>query len=182
MGRVKRVAVLFFLFGFLFLIFVAGVRAQGGDLWEEVEGSASARTSADETAIVDYVLPYPGILPDSPLWVIKALRDKVVGLFMFDPVQKGYYNLHLADKYLAAGIALKNYGKTELGEKTLVLAEEHLGRALTENAKARSRNIDTATLEAKLSRAAVKHREATAKAEEIYNRVRKLFEQKLPSL
>jgi hypothetical protein len=59
-------------------------------------------------AAVDYKLPYPGIMPDSPLWPLKDLRDKTIGLFLFDPVTKARYHLLQADKRFAAGLALKN--------------------------------------------------------------------------
>ncbi len=153
----------------------------------EVEGTA---TPAAEVKKIDYVLPYPGVLPDSPLWPIKDLRDKVIGLFVFDPVAKGQYNLHLADKRLAAGMALIDGGKRELGLRTLVSAEQYLSKALEKDVEARLRKIDTATLDAQLSKAVRKHmeiisekagEEALRDATNIYNRIRKLFEGKLPS-
>lgn len=159
----------------------------------EVEGAA---TPAAQAKKVNYDLPYPGILPDSPLWVVKDLRDKFFGLIIFDPVAKGHYNLKLADKRLAAGIALIDGGKKELGVKTFISAEKYLAKAVSEELTAKSKGQDTATLDGQLSVASTKHleilseklvesqnnvllEEAIGVASDVYNRVKKVFEDKL---
>ena len=61
---------------------------------------------------VSYDLPYPGILPDNPLYFLKALRDNVINLFITDPYKKAEYDLLMADKRLVSARALvdkKNY-------------------------------------------------------------------------
>lgn len=74
---------------------------------------------------VEYYLPYPGILPDSPFYVLKVLRDKVVSWTIQDPVQKSFYLLLLSDKRLAAGQVLINSGKEEIGANTLMQSGEY---------------------------------------------------------
>jgi hypothetical protein len=71
---------------------------------------------------VDYKLPYPGILPNNPLWPVKDLRDKAISLFIFDSVTKAQYYLRQADKRFAAGLALND-------KEVLRWAYEYLGEA-----------------------------------------------------
>lgn len=74
---------------------------------------------------VEYNLPYPGILPDSPLYILKVFRDDVVTWMIQDPIQKSFYLLLLSDKRLAAGQVLINSGKEEVGANTLLQSEEY---------------------------------------------------------
>lgn len=79
---------------------------------------------------VEYGLPYPGLLPDSPFYIFKVLRDRVTLAVIRDPVKKAFYSLFLADKRLAAGEVLINSGKVALGVTTLVQAEGYYTRAV----------------------------------------------------
>lgn len=54
----------------------------------------------------DYMLPYPGILPDNPLYIFKAMRDKVISILISDPKSKTSFDLLQADKRLAAAFAM----------------------------------------------------------------------------
>ncbi|HSW97310.1 MAG TPA: hypothetical protein VLF89_05800, partial [Candidatus Saccharimonadales bacterium] len=38
-----------------------------------------------ENKQIQYDLPYPGLLPDNPLYSLKVLRDKIVEFFISDP-------------------------------------------------------------------------------------------------
>lgn len=70
-----------------------------------------------QSASLDYSLPYPGILPDNPLYVFKTLRDKLVSFFISDPLKKAQFDLLTADKRLSSAISLVDE------EKKYVLAE-----------------------------------------------------------
>lgn len=52
---------------------------------------------------VSYDLPYPGILPDNPLYPLKAFRDKIVSFFITDAKKQAQFDLLQADKRLVAG-------------------------------------------------------------------------------
>ena len=52
-----------------------------------VTATASANPSPTPTAN-NYAFPYPGVLPDSPLWLIKAARDRILLWLTFDKVGK----------------------------------------------------------------------------------------------
>lgn len=79
---------------------------------------------------IEYSLPYPGLLPDSPLYIFKVLRDRVTLAVIRDPVKKAFYNLFLADKRLAAAEVLINSGKVGLGVTTVVQVEGYYARAV----------------------------------------------------
>ena len=72
-------------------------------------------------AAIDYTLPYPGILPDNPLYFLKDLRDKIIEFLISDPVNKAEFYILQADKKLNMGITLSGMGKTT--EANTILAQ-----------------------------------------------------------
>jgi len=121
----------------------------------------------------DYALPYPGVLPDSPVWIAKDWRDRIVSWFIFDKEKKAKYYLFLADKRLAAGKMLSDFGQTDLGRKTFESADWFLKKAAAD-----AESIGADKLLAQISLAANKNYEVTGK-EDVVNWVRKLFERRL---
>lgn len=107
---------------------------------------------------IDYVLPYPGMLPDNPLYIFKVLRDKVTTAFIADPTQRAFYFLFLSDKRLAAGEALRKKGNTGLAATTFLKSEDYFRQAVDLATKKRSEN-----LLAKLLVAGAKHSEVLIK-------------------
>jgi hypothetical protein len=67
---------------------------------------------------VNYTLPYPGILPDHPLYFVKQLRDTVLSLLISNPVRKVKFYILMADKHLSMGVVLKEKGKPELAHNS----------------------------------------------------------------
>lgn len=108
---------------------------------------------------VEYALPYPGILPDHPLYSLKMIRDRIVSWFISDPLKKAEYNLLQADKRLNSGIFLKEKGEMDLAVKSFVEGEEFLEKALDEAEKAQKAGKSTNALISKFSLAALKHQE-----------------------
>ena len=99
--------------------------------------SPEVQASASPTATpVNYLLPYPGILPDNALYPLKMLRDKIMDIFTTDPVHKTDFLILMADKRLAAGKALIEGNKIDLGQTTLFKGENYLSRAVDESALA----------------------------------------------
>ena len=108
---------------------------------------------------VEYMLPYPGILPGHPLFFLKSLRDRLVEFFINDPLKKAEYHLLLADKWLNSGLFLLEQGKTDLAEGAFTKGENYLEKALEEVEKAQKTGKDTSALMSKLSLATLKHQE-----------------------
>jgi hypothetical protein len=113
-------------------------------------------------ASVEYALPYPGLLPDSPFYFLKVLRDRAFLFVLRDPVQKGFYQLLLADKRLAAGEVLVNNNKKELGAVTAGQAEEFFAGAV-ETLLANKTKPKSEELAARLTVAGGKHGEVLGK-------------------
>ncbi len=87
----------------------------------------------------DTELPYPGLLPDSPIYFLKSARDKVIGYFIFGEDKKALYALTLADKRLSEAKALFDKGEDGLASVTAEQAgvenenaQEHLVKAEVE--------------------------------------------------
>ena len=77
----------------------------------------NASSAADDA--VSYDLPYPGMLPDNPLYFLKTLRDKFVSMIISDPVKKAEFDVLTSDKRFVAAVALINKRKEDLGITTL---------------------------------------------------------------
>src|SRR5690348_4919601 len=68
---------------------------------------ASTLSSSDSaSADINYTLPYAGLLPDNPLYIFKAIPDKIVSILISDPKNKAEFDLLQADKRLSAAFAL----------------------------------------------------------------------------
>src|SRR3989304_3402352 len=78
----------------------------------------------------DYYLPYPGILPDHPLYWLKMVRDRVQLVVTTNNLGKAERLLQYADKRLGAAWALIDGNKKPLGMTTLTKAEKYLGQAV----------------------------------------------------
>lgn len=101
------------------------------------EATAAAKTpipAAVKEAPPEYL--YPGILPDHPLYFLKALLYKIRGLFVFGDLARARWQMKMADKRAAEARALAKKGRYKLAKKALeraVIAQEkaveHLERA-----------------------------------------------------
>lgn len=74
---------------------------------------------------VVYDLPYPGILPDNPLYFLKAIRDKAIDILTRDQIQKARLYLLFSDKRVNMSILLSKKGKQKLATTTLSKAEKY---------------------------------------------------------
>lgn len=88
----------------------------------------SSGVAAEEK--IEYTLPYPGILPDHPLYSIKRFRDYVLELVIADPVRKAEFYILQGDKRLQMGIMLHANKKDVLAETTISKGEKYLGKAI----------------------------------------------------
>lgn len=73
---------------------------------------------------LEYTLPYPGILPDHPLYFLKRLRDQILLRLVSSPLRKVEFYILLSDKRLNMSKSLMESGKEELALKT---SEEAIG-------------------------------------------------------
>lgn len=80
---------------------------------------------------VNYQLPYPGILPDNPLYFLKMIRDKIVGLLISDPLKKAEFDLLQSEKRTNAGFYLSKKGEFALSESTVSKGENYFDLAIS---------------------------------------------------
>jgi hypothetical protein len=115
-----------------------------------------ATTTAQTTT--EYELPYPGLLPDHPLYKIKLARDRILDFLIRDPVKRIEFNLLMADKRLNMGIFLVDREKYTLAEDIVSKGEKYFVKAIDEYKKAKDegRTIPAELVE-KLRKAGDKH-------------------------
>jgi hypothetical protein len=82
---------------------------------ETPASSPSASPAPEKQEKVNYDLPYPGLLPDSPLYFLKAIRDRVIQFLVSDPQKKAEFNLLSSDKRTNAGYYLIVKDKDDMG-------------------------------------------------------------------
>lgn len=107
-----------------------------------------------------YNLPYPGILPDNPLYIVKAIRDQLLIFGTRDNIKKAELYLLLSDKRIAMAVALAKKGKEKQAIEVAGKAEKYfikIPQLLTDAKKQGSGNPPGSIVTLKLSNA--KHRE-----------------------
>ena len=121
---------------------------------------------ATESAVVErinYELPYPGILPDHPLYIFKMIRDRITEILISDPTKKANFYLLQADKRLAAGILLLQKGKGDLSETTISKGQNYLEKSLESAGDGKSQQKDVLDIAAKIKASSIKHIEEIEK-------------------
>lgn len=112
------------------------------------------------TDIINYKLPYPGkVLPDSPAWYAKVIRDKLWLLVSTNPERKAELNQLFADKRLVSSKLLFEKGNADLGYATLTKSEKYLQKAFEEEEIARKSGVDTTDTLNNLALDSLKHLE-----------------------
>ncbi len=79
----------------------------------------------------EYLLPYPGILPDHPLYFLKGLRDRILEGLIVDPLRKAEFYILQADKRLNMGMFLEDQGKSVLMEQVISKGEKYMEKAVS---------------------------------------------------
>jgi hypothetical protein len=107
---------------------------------------------------IDYFLVFPGnVLPDSPLWPLKALRDRLWLSLTTNPSRKAELKLLFADKRLGSAQILFERNKPEIGLSTLTKAEKYLEEAGNQEEENRKNGLDTSEFLDRYSKASLKH-------------------------
>jgi hypothetical protein len=150
------VAAFIFAFGILFtsILRTAAVRY-------EFTGQATipdSRVLGDSTINIDYYLAYPGnVLPDSPLWKLKALRDRIWLTMTTNRSKKVELNILFADKRIGSSLILFNNGKADVAFSTLTKAEKYLEEASNLAEQLKKEGANTIELNTRLAKASLKH-------------------------
>lgn len=137
----------------LLLIFHTPVFAQ------EMSSDSAGLT---QTPTIDYTLPYPGILPDNPLYPLKAFRDRIVSMLIADPVKKSLFDLLQADKRLQSAVYLlytNDARHLELAKSTISKGENYFEEAVSQLSIAQRKRRDISGEIRQMQLAARKHEE-----------------------
>lgn len=144
----KKYFIVFTLFLFLLLSFFSNVFAKDSKLSE-------------------YPLPYPGILPDNPLYVLKTTRDKVISFLVSDPIKKAEFNLLQSEKRLGGGLYLfkKGINKEKLAQETISKGENYFEEAIVSIQQAKKEGRNTTSIVEKLALSSKKQAEVIKELE-----------------
>jgi hypothetical protein len=109
---------------------------------------------------VVYQLPYPGLLPDHPLYPLKTIRDWIVIFFNRESLKKADLYLLNSDKKASMALLLIQKGKYQLAITTLSKGEKYFLKIppLLKEAKKRGITPSSELIE-KLKTANLKHKE-----------------------
>lgn len=130
------------------------------------EGKEMTDEGMMEQKEVDYDLPYPGILPNHPLYFLKQFRDNVLDFLIRDPLKRSEFNLLMADKRINMANFLANKGEYKMAEEISSEAEQYYTKAVDELTKAEEQGREiTNELVEKLSTASRKHRQVISDLE-----------------
>jgi len=84
-----------------------------------------SQTITHEQEKIVYELPYPGILPDHPLYIFKTLRDKIWAFSTRDNLKKADIYRLFSDKRAKMAQELTDKGKTDLAITTISKGEKY---------------------------------------------------------
>lgn len=117
-----------------------------------------ALTLTQEKIIYD--LPYPGILPDHPLYFLKVIRDRALELGTRDPMKKAELYFLLSDKRVSMAIELAEKRKDTLAVSTLSKGEKYFLKIPDLIVTSQKQGVGPATgFIDKLKQSNMKHRE-----------------------
>ena len=108
------------LFAFIFFVvlFSPRVYAQVTPT-ESIPIPTGSTTPTPTPSEIDYQLPYPGILPGSPLYSLKMVIDRIMELLISDSLKKANFYVLQADKRLGSSLMLFEKKENVLAETTL---------------------------------------------------------------
>lgn len=141
---------------FSLLLFTQSVYAQAGKFPEE----KSLQTTALVSEELDYTLPFPGILPDHPLYFFKKIRDTLMRTFINNPVKRIEFSLLQSDKYLAMAISFSSMNKWDRAGSAIVSSQKEMEQAIAEVVTARASSVVVpGHIIINLERSTVKHKQ-----------------------
>lgn len=112
-----------------------------------------------KTTEIEYPLPYPGILPNEPLFILKNLRDKLLEVFTLNSFKKTEFYLLQADKNLSSSIILFDLKEEDMALKTFVKSQGYLEKAIGEEEIARNSPGNLMELSEKIKQSSKKQKE-----------------------
>ena len=115
----------------------------------------------------EYIFPSPGMMPDSKVYKLKVLRNKIAEKMIIGYVKKIEFDLLMADKTIYASKLLMKKGKVDLSKETVLKGENYYSMLVQEYNKALlSHEQIPFWLDRKITLATIKHREVFKQLED----------------
>lgn len=109
---------------------------------------------------VNYELPYPGILPDNPLYRVKSARDSIMQWMMRDNIKKAHLRLQISDKKVRGAQMLLKDKDYKRAEDILEDGEQMFEKAIEDALNAKEQGASpTSEFKEKLKFSNLKHKE-----------------------
>lgn len=161
LGRMKKNILAFGIFIVAFVILFISIFDSSSITYSFANTPPQPFSESKESKI-NYILPYAGrVMPDSPLWGLKALRDKVWFGITTSPLRRAQLALLFADKRLVMAEAMFKKGEPEVAMLTYLKGERYLPIAFEQEKIARSRGLNTDAFLQRLALASLKHKEVS---------------------
>lgn len=123
---------------------------------------------APKALAIEYSLAWPGILPDSKLYKLKVLRNKIIYKMIVNPVKKVEFDLLMADKTIYASKLLVEKGEITLAKDTALKGENYYSILVQDynHALLKGKKIPS-SLDRRITLAVIKHREIFKEMEDV---------------
>lgn len=126
---------------------------------ESIPMPTTSLTPSPVPEAVQYQLPYPGILPGSPLYSVKMIRDRIMEILISDPVKKSNFYLLQADKRTASALMLYEKNEDKTAETTLTKAQKYLEKSLVKAQEAKNSGKDVGDIFARIKDSSSKQKQ-----------------------
>lgn len=111
----------------------------------------------------DYVLPYPGVMPGSKLYILQEMKNAALQYWYFGNFGQFTYNLKQSDKYLVEAKTLFEYKQYLLANIALKKSDGYFQKLPYNLEQARKEDKNISEKKKILESAALKHREILEK-------------------
>lgn len=85
----------------------------------------------ESTPSAEYILPYPGMLPDNPIYKLKTARDRLLIMFISSPANRADKYISLADRLFVEALKVAEKDKVSLAVHTAFKAEHQMTLAVS---------------------------------------------------
>jgi len=156
----KKILLVCGVFAFAFAILSVSVLQSTSISYSFTAQVSESSVLGAETPGIDYQMPYQGsVLPDNPLWIFKAARDRIWYFITASPLKKAELALLFSDKRLMSAKVLFENKKPDIAVSTLTKGEKYLEVAVAQETIAGSQGYDTSAFLTRLAVASLKHRQ-----------------------
>lgn len=149
---------LFFVFGFLVLV-ISILRSASLRHSSNFSPPAARLEDAQKLSVNYYFASAGDVLPDSPFWIVKVLRDKFWIFLTPGSTRKSELNLLLSDKRLMAAKTLIQKGKHDLAYTVILKSHSYFVEAVNLEYEARKMGDNTDELLLLLTKASLARKE-----------------------